>query len=92
MKIELNEMTLKNDKVRYALLQYMERVSAYERFDVYQLCHVYVDSNKDFCAFDSKDYKIGYNSNDHKVMDILNSRYTVGDVPFCDLRAFVAGL
>lgn len=92
MKIPLNEVTIKSERVLSRLKQYLDYVGNWHGFDVRQLLHVYVNSDKDFCAFESRSHNINFMSNEHKFAEVIYSQYEVPDVSYQEFRSYVASL
>lgn len=75
MNLSLDDMTIYNKKVADKLFKYLSNVSAYDNFDDNMNVRVYVDSFKDFTAFEAISYKLGFTSNDHKLLETITSKY-----------------
>ena len=87
MKFELNEMTIADEQVNARLLEYLHRLMQYSRFDRYMVVRVYVDEQKDFCAFEAVSYKVQFTSNAKKLSALISSPYEACVCSFEDLRS-----
>lgn len=92
MTIPLNEMTIKSEKVLYRLKAFLDQIGNWENFDTFQLFHVYVNSEKDFCSMEARSHKINFTSAEHKMAEIIYSKYEISDVSYQELRDFIASL
>lgn len=84
MKIDLNEMTIKDKKVQGYLLAYLERMSHYDHFDSDMLLNVFVTSDNDFTAFEAKDYRLQFTSSAHKLIETIRSNKMLEAVSYDD--------
>lgn len=92
MRIPLNEMTIASEKVLYRLKSYLDQIGNWDGFDRSQLFHVYVNSEKDFCALESRTHKLNFTSAEHKIPEIIYSKYEIPDVTYSEFREYVASL
>lgn len=67
----LNYMTIKDEKVGERLSRYMGKVSSYSGFNGDQRVLVLLDHKDDFILFEGCDYKISFQSADHKLLEYL---------------------
>lgn len=86
MKFELNEMTMNEQKVTAKLLEYLNRLMQYSRFDRHMVVRVFVDEHKDFCAFESVAYNIQFTNNSKKLSMMITSPYEPVVCSFDELR------
>ena len=82
MKIKLEEMTIKDEKVTGYLLAYLDRISRYEHFDSDMLLNVFVTSDNDFTAFEAKDYRLQFTSSAHKLIETIKSNKIIDSVTY----------
>lgn len=84
MKINLSEMTIKDKKVQGYLLAYLEKMARYDHFDAKMLLTVFVNSEKDFTAFEAKDYRLQFTSSAHKLIETIKSDKILEPVSYYD--------
>lgn len=89
MLLKLSELTCKNTTVLSHLKSYLERVSRYNNFNNNMALRVYVDSKKDFTAFEAVEYMLGFTSSGHKLCDTILSPYPPLIVNFADFKAYI---
>lgn len=89
MLLKLSELTCKNTTVLSHLKTYLDRVSRYNNFNNNMALRVYVDSKKDFTAFEAVEYMLGFTSSGHKLCDTIQSPYPPLIVNFADFKAYV---
>lgn len=89
MLFQLSELTCKNTTVLNHLKAYMDLVSHYNNFDNKMALRVYVDSKKDFTAFEAVEYMLGFTSASHKLCDTILSPYPPLIVYFADFKAYI---
>ena len=82
--INLEEITVNSSRVHGRLLEYMARMMSYDFFDTNQFVRVYVDSEKDFIAFESLQYRVQFCNNEKKLLTLTSSAYAPIVVPFMD--------
>ena len=70
----LQEMTIWSEKVSSRLRAYLYNISRYSNFDPGMQLRVFVASDGDFTAFEAVDYRLGFTSADHKLMDTIKSK------------------
>lgn len=92
MMLELDKVTVKSEKVLYKLKKYLDTLCQYDKFDTEQMMQVFVDSDGDFCAVESVKYRLNFTSPDHKMLDLIKSRYIVPYVPFSEFKAHISSL
>lgn len=92
MKIELNEMTVSDERIRARLLEYLGKVSQYKNFDENADVRVYVNNDMDFCAFEGVHYRIQFTSNLHKLNELIASEYNIEPVSFRDFKRHIMAL
>lgn len=90
--IELNQVTIKSDKVRSHLLSYLDRIGGYKNFDENMSVKIYVDNKKDFTAFEAVDYMLTFSSSAHKMKDTISSKISVEPVTYREFYNHVAEL
>ena len=71
----LQEMTIRSEKVRSRLRSYLYNISRYSNFDPGMQLRVFVASDGDFTAFEAVDYRLGFTSADHKLMVTIKSNF-----------------
>lgn len=89
MLLKLSELTCKNTTVLNHLKSYLDRVSLYNNFNNNMALRVYVDSKKDFTAFEAVEYMLGFTSSGHKLCDTIQSPYPPLIVYFADFKAYI---
>ena len=92
MKFDLEEITLHDDKVFSRLMDYLKRMTAYSNFNDQMKVRVYVDSEKDFTAFEAVNYRLNFTSTAHKLLDTIKSKYAPEVVSFSDFYNHIIGL
>lgn len=89
MLLKLSELTCKNSTVLNHLKTYLDRVSRYNNFNNNMALRVYVDSKKDFTAFEAVEYMLGFTSSGHKLCETIQSPYLPLIVNFADFKAYI---
>lgn len=92
MKINLTDMTVNSLKILNRLSAYLDSMIEHEWFKRDQLVQVYVNSEKDFTAFESVEYAFGFTSADHKLIETISSKYILDPVSFNDFRRYIQSL
>lgn len=82
MNFAISDMTIQNPFVREHLLSYLDRIQTYPNFSQDMQLRVYVNQQRDFCAFESVDFRIQFTSSAHKMIEIIKSPYDNIIVPF----------
>ena len=70
----LQDMTIRSEKVLARLRAYLYNISRYSNFDPGMQVRIFVASDGDFTAFEAVDYRLGFTSADHKLMDTIKSK------------------
>lgn len=86
MKINLSNVTCKDERNYNNLISYMARVSRYKNFDESQMMNVYVDNECDLIGFDSQKYRIQFVNNSHKLSEVVQTIAFIDPVPYSALR------
>lgn len=89
MKIDFNEITIKNIKVAENLKTYLFKISNYQNFDPQMKLRIFVDKDKDFTAFESVDYNLQFTSSAHKISETIFSPYPQIETTFYNLNKLV---
>lgn len=92
MKLNLEEMTINDDKVFSRLLNYLKRMTTYNNFDDQMKVRVYVNNEQDFTAFECVNYKLSFTSSAHKLLDTIKSKYAPEVVSFSEFYQHVLDL
>ncbi len=92
MKINLDEMTLKDKVVLKYLDRYLDKMSKHPNFNEDMTLKVYVNNKKDFTAFECKDYRIEFTNPAHKLIETIKSNTIMDFVTFKDFRLKVTSL
>lgn len=92
MKINLDEITINDEKVFSRLLDYLKRMTGYSNFDDQMPVRVYVNSEKDFTAFEAVNYRLSFTSSAHKLLDTIKSKYAPEVVPFSEFYNHVLNM
>ena len=92
MKITLNDLTIKDQKVLQYLDGYLDKMSKHSNFNEEMTLKVYANSKKDFTAFEAKDYRISFVSTSHKLMETIKSTVILDYVTFKEFRSKVSAL
>ena len=92
MKLNLEEMTITDDKVFSRLIDYLKRMTTYSNFNDQMPVRVYVNNEKDFTAFEAVNYKLNFMSSAHKLLDTIKSKYSPEVVTFSEFYNHVLGL
>lgn len=87
--LDLRNMTIKSEKVAARLRAYLFNISKYSHFDQGMKLRVFVTSDGDFTAFEAVEYKIGFTSSDHKMMETIASQYAPIEVDYLALTRHV---
>lgn len=74
------------------LINYLAGISRYKNFDENMLMNVYVDSDCDLIGFDSKEYRIQFVNNSHKLGEIMMTDVFIEPVPYKVLRSHMLNL
>lgn len=91
--IELNEMTIADEKVLSKLVTFIGRVNLYKGFNEDMLLNVYTDAYGDFIALEARTYRIQFASVAHKLTELIDSGCMVkGNIRFKDLRSYIMSL
>lgn len=69
----LQDMTIRSEKVLDRLRVYLNNISCYPNFDPGMQVRIFVTSDGDFTAFEAVDYRLGFTSTDHKLMETIKS-------------------
>lgn len=75
MTFDLNNMTIRSEKVASRLRAYLYNIRQYRNFNPMMKLRVFVASDGDFTAFEAVDFKLGFTSSDHKMVDTIKSKY-----------------
>lgn len=78
----LQDMTIRSEKVLHRLRIYLDNISCFPNLDPGMQLRVFVASDGDFTAFEAIDYRIGFTSNDHKLMETIKSKFAPVVVDF----------
>lgn len=92
MKAELNEITCRDGKTLAKLYEYCGKLMGYSFFDPNMVVRVFVDDEKDFCAFESVTYRVQFTSNAKKLTTIAKSSYDPTICMFSEFRDHIGNL
>lgn len=92
MKFELNEMTIHDEKTLAGVYQYLGKLAQFSRFDSHMVLRVFVDDEKDFCAFEAISYRIQYTNNAKKLGSMITSPYDPLITSFDEFRKAVSDM
>lgn len=92
MTFNLQDMTIRSEKVSSRLRAYLYNISRYSNFDESMKIRVFVASDLDFTAFEAVDYRLGFTSSDHKLMDTIKSKYATLETDYRTFARFVNAL
>ena len=73
------------------LNRFLENASHYKNFDPMQTCWVYgmVKRDNDFVGFESREYTLGFSSNNYRLSCILSSELSIASCAFAQLFDYV---
>ncbi len=75
MKLPLECLTIDSPRVADKLITYLLNISRYPNFDKNMELNVFVNSAGDFTAMEAVNYRIGFTSNEHKLIETISSKY-----------------